>query len=876
MQITPSTASLIARESGGTQFTQADLATPQVNIAYGSYYLRYLLDRYEGNEELAVAAYNAGPTRVDEWVATPAAWTTSRPTSTSASRRRAPTWRTCSSARASTARTTRTSSGSRRFARNGGGNTVPMSRRGALAMLTGALAMLGAGTPVASGHEVRTVTKGAVFMQGMQADPFTEGQPIDQPARDAALRGPAGPCTEATANGMPEGAGHDHQDPAQHRTLACRIEQLSSDSLKDELTDSGFPENAVLGEMDVKADIAAIAVTYPVAGILFFDVSDPAAPEFVSAYKGRACDAQPIDINCGAFADLSTDGTVAFLSVQNLSSLPGQPDVPGTPGIEVIDISDLENPTLTQPYAGATGLTGVHTSRAHTIPASGGAGPRAPGEYVFANRNSVGVTITQLIEVAGLPQLVPVGEIEAPDLHDTFVQEDPSTDRTYLYLADGYGSGFQIYDVTDPAAPEKLGQWDLTPECSADWYSHTIDVTTNAGKRYVTLPVELFDGGEASASDKAEGCNATDGSSNRAGPMWIVDATDPASLAQSGDSEEEEKQKSEAALVTTWTNPGGCAGGNLNFSPHNQQIVGNKIYLSNYHGGVIVLDATSAFDGISETSDSERPSEIGFMVPEVGETRPIFGPISPAPVSPFFTDFPLGRPHVWDMVVYDGVILTQDMTGGLYSLRETNGATPNPPAGGPCGLRSAAAGGSSGSQTSQSASTPAPAAARARCSSPRGRLRPRNIGVARLGRRRAAQRRGFVRAARRRVLVDRFCLTDGTYIRVGYASRAATRSGAKPRPRLRGKTIIVLTASKRYIIRGVNAGDPVGAMRRAIKGLSRPYRIGANAWYLAKGSSSRLVFRVRGGQVREIGVADLGVTSQRKPTRRLLRLFDTG
>jgi len=68
MQITPATADLIARESGGTAFTQADLATPQVNISYGAYYLRYLLDRYAGNTELAVAAYNAGPTRVDGWV----------------------------------------------------------------------------------------------------------------------------------------------------------------------------------------------------------------------------------------------------------------------------------------------------------------------------------------------------------------------------------------------------------------------------------------------------------------------------------------------------------------------------------------------------------------------------------------------------------------------------------------------------------------------------------------------------------------------------------------------------------------------------------------------------------------------------------------
>ncbi len=68
MQVTPETADLIARESGGTAFTQEDLATPQVNISYGSYYLRYLLERYDDDVELAVAAYNAGPTRADAWV----------------------------------------------------------------------------------------------------------------------------------------------------------------------------------------------------------------------------------------------------------------------------------------------------------------------------------------------------------------------------------------------------------------------------------------------------------------------------------------------------------------------------------------------------------------------------------------------------------------------------------------------------------------------------------------------------------------------------------------------------------------------------------------------------------------------------------------
>jgi soluble lytic murein transglycosylase len=68
MQITPETARFIARRSGGTRFVQEDLATPQINIAYGAYYLRYLIDRYGGSQTLAVAAYNAGETNVNQWV----------------------------------------------------------------------------------------------------------------------------------------------------------------------------------------------------------------------------------------------------------------------------------------------------------------------------------------------------------------------------------------------------------------------------------------------------------------------------------------------------------------------------------------------------------------------------------------------------------------------------------------------------------------------------------------------------------------------------------------------------------------------------------------------------------------------------------------
>jgi soluble lytic murein transglycosylase len=67
MQILPDTARFIAFKSGGTEFEQGDLADPQINISYGCWYLRYLLDRYDGNIVAAVAAYNAGHENVDRW-----------------------------------------------------------------------------------------------------------------------------------------------------------------------------------------------------------------------------------------------------------------------------------------------------------------------------------------------------------------------------------------------------------------------------------------------------------------------------------------------------------------------------------------------------------------------------------------------------------------------------------------------------------------------------------------------------------------------------------------------------------------------------------------------------------------------------------------
>jgi soluble lytic murein transglycosylase len=67
MQITPEAANEIERLSGGTTFSLKDLSDPEINIRYGTFLLRELLDRYDGDVVAALAAYNAGPANADKW-----------------------------------------------------------------------------------------------------------------------------------------------------------------------------------------------------------------------------------------------------------------------------------------------------------------------------------------------------------------------------------------------------------------------------------------------------------------------------------------------------------------------------------------------------------------------------------------------------------------------------------------------------------------------------------------------------------------------------------------------------------------------------------------------------------------------------------------
>jgi len=71
MQLMPTTAEWVAQLMGKTDFDPETIWKPEVNIAMGSFYLNWLKRYYQGNLNLAIAAYNAGLGNVNRWLADP-------------------------------------------------------------------------------------------------------------------------------------------------------------------------------------------------------------------------------------------------------------------------------------------------------------------------------------------------------------------------------------------------------------------------------------------------------------------------------------------------------------------------------------------------------------------------------------------------------------------------------------------------------------------------------------------------------------------------------------------------------------------------------------------------------------------------------------
>lgn len=68
MQLMPDTADWAIRQGGFKEITLDDVGKPNANIEVGAWYLSYLLTKFEGDLVPAIAAYNAGPSKVSAWL----------------------------------------------------------------------------------------------------------------------------------------------------------------------------------------------------------------------------------------------------------------------------------------------------------------------------------------------------------------------------------------------------------------------------------------------------------------------------------------------------------------------------------------------------------------------------------------------------------------------------------------------------------------------------------------------------------------------------------------------------------------------------------------------------------------------------------------
>ena len=70
MQIMPETGSWVAKKLNLENFTTEDLFDPEKNIMIGVWYISFLTDKFKGNLDNVIAAYNAGPSNVSKWLST--------------------------------------------------------------------------------------------------------------------------------------------------------------------------------------------------------------------------------------------------------------------------------------------------------------------------------------------------------------------------------------------------------------------------------------------------------------------------------------------------------------------------------------------------------------------------------------------------------------------------------------------------------------------------------------------------------------------------------------------------------------------------------------------------------------------------------------
>ncbi|HEV8359580.1 MAG TPA: hypothetical protein VGR28_03890 [Candidatus Thermoplasmatota archaeon] len=407
---------------------------------------------------------------------------------------------------------------------------------------------------------------------------------------------------------------HDHSDPLLHQLSTPNLRELAHLAW-DSVLLGKFPAQAY-GEADVEGDIAYVAAL--VSGFAIVDASDAASPKTLSF--------TPIPPVYVADIKAAEEGNLVILGTQRtigrLTSALGVPPPPlpvgvpsaapiGAIGLQAWDATDKSAPQLVG-YLYVDG--GCHMVSVLDYD---------DGTYVFCAPNDNTVRIFRVNHQGPAVLFEPVGLWSPGDLsqvvaykaaptggqftHDMTVQLDPLTGDPVMFVS-FWDLGVHVVDVKDPANPTEVGSWAGEDATLWDGKTHSAMATLIAGKRVL---VEIPEYASVPA-------------------VFILDATDYGNLR----------------LLAEWTaHPDGDFGENPTlFSTHNFQLVGSKVYLAMYHGGVWVLDLATP----------SAPKAVAYYLPGAGEVQAdIVGGVVP---------------DTWDVVVANGHMFVVDIPTGLYVL----------------------------------------------------------------------------------------------------------------------------------------------------------------------------------------------------------------
>lgn len=187
-----------------------------------------------------------------------------------------------------------------------------------------------------------------------------------------------------------------------------------------------------------------------------------------------------------------------------------------------------------------------------------------------------------------------------------------------------------------------------------------------------------------------------------------------------------------------------------------------------------------------------------------------------------------------------------------------------------CSVGAANAKGATVALSTKGATVPVPHVAH--CPAAGGKLNGGSLGLLRLGMTRAQALHAFAHSSTRgKSYQVFFCLTPRG-VRVGIASPKLVKTLPKSERRLAGHVIWASTSSFYYAVDGIRCDATVAAAGKRLK-LTGPFHIGANLWYLAPNGASTAVFKVRGGIIEEIGIADKQLTKGHKAQVAFLTSF---